>query len=50
MDEAARNLMEYQQRLLSHKNHQTRARELSPYVCTRHYRPPEIILHEKTYD
>ena len=50
LDEAARNLKVYQQRLLSDKNHQTKSRELSPYVCTRHYRPPEVILHEKTYD
>ena len=31
-------------------SHQTKARELSPYVCTRHYRPPEVILHDKNYD
>lgn len=32
------------------KDFQTKARDLSPYVCTRHYRPPEVILHEKAYD
>lgn len=43
-------LTEYQTSIFKNSKYQARARYLSPQVCTRNYRPPEIILVEKDYD